>query len=226
GYGTLPRLLQLLGSSVADGVDAVVITHHHPDHMVDLHGLFRARWFGARHAAPLPLYAPHGVLEQVMGLEEDDASAVTRVFDWHPLPAEPYQLGRIRLESRPLPHFVPNAGVRLSASGLVVAYTGDTGPDPALSDLGRDADLFIVEATDRHQQTGVPPSPAGVPQLHLCAHDAGRAAAAAGARRLMLTHFWPGNDRGVSLRDAQQEYDGDVVLAEEGLELDVTPVEL
>ena len=43
GYGTLPRLLALLGSSAADGVDAVIVTHAHPDHMVDLHGLLRAR---------------------------------------------------------------------------------------------------------------------------------------------------------------------------------------
>ena len=41
GYGTLPRLLDLLGTSVADGIDPVIVTHKHPDHMLDLHGLFR-----------------------------------------------------------------------------------------------------------------------------------------------------------------------------------------
>ncbi len=58
GYGTLPRLLTLLNSSVAVGVDAVVVTHHHPDHLVDVHGLFRVRWFGRRGAEGVPLYAP------------------------------------------------------------------------------------------------------------------------------------------------------------------------
>ena len=48
---------------------------------------------------------------------------------------------------------MPNAGVRPSTRELTVAYTGDTGPDPALAELGRDADLFIVDATDRWQQT-------------------------------------------------------------------------
>ncbi len=42
GYGTLPRLLSLPGSSSADGVDAVIVTHAHSGHMVDLHGLLRA----------------------------------------------------------------------------------------------------------------------------------------------------------------------------------------
>jgi len=53
-------------------------------------------------------------------------------------------------EARSLPHYTVNVGVRLNGPGLTIAYTGDTGPDPALADLGRDADLFIVDATDRH----------------------------------------------------------------------------
>src|SRR5262245_14121213 len=151
GYGTLPHLLTVLGSSVGAGIDAVIVSHKHPDHMVDLHGLFRARWFGRPSASALPLYAPDGVVERLKSLEEDDASGITEVFDWHPLPAAAYEVGPFVLESRSLPHFVPNAGVRLSTDGLTVAYTGDTGPDEGLADLGRDADLFIVEASDRHQ---------------------------------------------------------------------------
>jgi ribonuclease BN (tRNA processing enzyme) len=131
GYGTLPRLLGLLDSSVADAVDAVIVTHQHPDHMIDLHGLFRARWFGRPEAPAIPLYAPDGVLAKVAGLEDDDVPAVRQVFDWHPLPAGPYQVGPFRLDSRPLPHYVPNAGVRLAAPGLTISYTGDTGPAAA-----------------------------------------------------------------------------------------------
>jgi ribonuclease BN (tRNA processing enzyme) len=69
GYGTVSRLLQLLDSTAADGIDAVVVSHHHPDHMVDLHGLFRARWFGQRGAPPLPLYATPKVYETLVALE-------------------------------------------------------------------------------------------------------------------------------------------------------------
>lgn len=217
GYATLPRLLALLGSSVADGVDAVVVTHRHADHAIDLHGLFRARWFGRRGSLPLPLYAPRDVLEQVSSLE-DDADAVREVFDWHPLPAPAYQVGPFLLRSWALPHFVPNAGVRLSTPDLTVAYTGDTGPDRALAELGRDADLYVVEATDRDQERHTPPVPDGR-QLHLSARDAGEAAAAAGARRLLLTHFWPGNDRQASGGAAAAVFAGEVLLAEEGMEI-------
>lgn len=216
GYATLPRLLALLESSAVHGIDAVIVTHRHADHAIDLHGLFRARWFGRRGAAPLPLYAPADVPAQVIALEDDDAATVNLVFDWHPLPASPYQLGPFRLESWDLPHYVPNAGVRLSASGLVVAYTGDTGPDAVLSDLGRDADLYIMEASDRDQQDSTPPAAAGR-RMHLSARDAGQAAAAAGSRRLLLSHFWPGNDRQAAHAAAAAVFPGEVLLAEEDL---------
>jgi len=45
------------------------------------------------------------------------------------------------------------------------------------------------------------------------------ARAARGARRLVLTHFWPGSDRAVSVREAEAEFDGEVIAADEGLVL-------
>lgn len=215
GYGTLPRLLDVLGSSVADGLDAVAVTHEHADHMVDLHGLFRARWFGRRDAPPLPLYAPEGVLRKVVGLEDPDAAEdLATVFAWQPLPRPPYQLGPFLLTSIPLPHHVPNAGVRLSAPEVTIAYTGDTGPHRSLPDLGRDADLYIVEATDptRPPATAAPSGP----RLHLSAAEAGEVAAAAGARRLLLSHFWPGTDRERAVRAARQAFAGETYAATEG----------
>jgi ribonuclease BN (tRNA processing enzyme) len=216
GYGTLPRLFDLTGSSTGNGVDAVIVTHEHPDHMVDLHGLFRARWFGQKSAPAIPLYAPEGVIAQVARLEQLGTDALRHVFDWHRLPAGPYRLGPFWLESWALPHWVPNSGVRLTADGLVLAYSGDTGPHPALAELGRDADLYVLEATSRNQQPGGGASP-GPPQLHLSARQAGEVAAAAGPRRLMLTHFWPGNDREQSRAEAQESFRGEVLLAHEGL---------
>jgi len=216
GYGTLPRLLALLGSSAADGIDAVIVTHAHPDHMVDLHGLFRARWYGRRGAPAIPLFAPEQVRVRLLGLEDDGEDVVRRVFDWHPLPAAPQSAGPLRLESMLLPHYVPNAGVRLSAPGLTLAYTGDTGPDPALAELGREADLFIADATDRAQRPGGL-SAGSRPALNLTAREAGEAAAAARARRLLLSHFWPDNDRRAALAAAAAAFPGEILLADEGL---------
>jgi ribonuclease BN (tRNA processing enzyme) len=212
GYGTASRLFAALGSAEADGLDAVIISHHHPDHMVDLHALLRARYMGRPGAARIPLYAPDGVVTRLTDLQDGDRTAVSRVFDWHPIPAPAQNAGPFRLESVLLPHYVPNAGVRLSAPDLTIAYTGDTGPAPALADLGRDCDLFIADATSREQRHG----PQEGPALNLTALQAGQAAGAAAARRLLLTHFWPGNDRLASWDDAATAFGGEILLADEG----------
>lgn len=202
GYGTLPRLMDLW----PDRVDAVVITHEHPDHCADLHGLFRAHHYGRR--GRLPLYCPPGVLDRLQGLEPE--VSLREVFDVFELPGS-YEVGPFQLTGLDLPHFVPNSGVRLVADG-VLAYTGDTGPSPALAELGRDADLFIVEATDR---------PGDTSGLLMTSAAAGQWAALAGARRLLLTHFWPGNDRAAAVEAAGAAFDGEVLAASEGLTLRV-----
>ncbi|HEX8865302.1 MAG TPA: MBL fold metallo-hydrolase [Lentzea sp.] len=197
GYGTLPRLLELW----PEGPDAVVITHEHPDHCADLHGLFRMRYYGERRR--VPLYCPPGVLDRLQGLEPD--VPLREVFDVHALPGE-WEVGPFRLTGLDLPHFVPNAGVRLESS-RVLAYTGDTGPSEALATLGRAADLFIVEATDR---------PGDESGLLMTATQAGTWAREAGARRLMLTHFWPGNDRFAAVAAARSQFSGEIFAASEG----------
>lgn len=219
GYATLPRLLRHCADRpAADGsggggagagavVDAVVVTHEHPDHCVDLHGLFRVLYYGGA-TGKVPLYCPPGVLTRLGALEPE--VDLTEVFDVHPLPGR-YRVGPFELTGVPLPHYVPNAGVRLEADGVVLAYTGDTGPDPALADLGRDADLYIVEATDRVGETEQ------ACRNLLTSAEAGLWASRAGARRLMLTHFWPGNDRAAAVTAARAEFAGEVLTAEEDL---------
>lgn len=108
-----------------------------------------------------------------------------------------------------------NAGVCLSSPNLTVAYTGDTGPCEALADLGRGADFYVVESTD--PEPALPPATGR--RMHMSARDAGGAAAQAGARRLLLTHFWPGNDREASRASAAEVFPGEVLIADEGLEV-------
>ncbi|WP_433234723.1 MBL fold metallo-hydrolase [Actinomadura nitritigenes] len=205
GYATLSRLL----AHWPDGrVDAVAITHEHPDHCVDLHGLFRMRHYGEAGEPRIPLYCPPGVLDRLQGLEPD--VDLSTVFDAHPFPGA-YRVGPFELTGLSLPHYVPNAGVRLQAGESVVAYSGDTGPTSRLVELGRDSDLFIVEATDRDGETQQPT------RNLMTSAEAGHWAKRAGARRLMLTHFWPGNDRAASAAAARAEFGGDVLIAEEGL---------
>ncbi|MER7754462.1 MBL fold metallo-hydrolase [Kitasatospora sp. NPDC097643] len=225
GYATLPRLLE---HCPGGRVDAVVITHEHPDHCADLSALCRVRYFAPERGARVPLYCPPGVLGRVQAMEPtEDLRDVFDVHPLHPLPAA-HPVGPLRLDALALPHHVPHAGVRLSAPGLVLAYSGDAGPDPALAELAADADLFIAGAT--LQGTGAGDgcgsgsgsgSGSGDHQL-MSAAEAGAWAARAGARHLLLTHFWPGDDRTRSVAEARGAFPGGVSAAEEGMVLDLT----
>lgn len=214
GYATLPRLLEW---TPADRVDAALFSHGHPDHCADLHPLLRAR--ALRDAAeapapPLPLFTLPGALDRVLALDRPGMlDAAYRLHDFAPGTA--FAIGPFRVEAWALPHFVPSAGLRLTAGGRVVAYTGDTGPSDDIPDLARGADLFIAEATYPEQV------PADSARFLSSARQAGADAARAGARRLVLTHLWPGADPEAALRAAGESYGGPIEVARPGLVVDL-----
>src|SRR5262245_30547032 len=143
GYATVPRLLERM---TADSIDAVYISHGHPDHCADLNPLLRARALRATPVAALPVYALPGALDAVLALDRPgmlDSAYALHEFD----AGQEMTIGPFRAETRLLPHSRPNAGVRLVAGDRVLAYTGDTGPSAEVVTLARDADLLLAEAT-------------------------------------------------------------------------------
>ncbi|MGP8002077.1 MAG: MBL fold metallo-hydrolase [Streptosporangiaceae bacterium] len=211
GYATLPRLLGLVSAAQ---LDAVFISHGHPDHCADLNPLLRARALGGAPVPPLPVFAPPGALDAVLALDRPGmlAGACT-VTEFRP--GDRLGIGPFRAETRLLPHWLPNAGLRLMAAGQALAYTGDSGDSPDITALARDADLLLAEATYVDQ---VPP--ADQPFLS-CARRAGQQAAQAGVARLMLTHLWPGTSPVAAEAAAAGGYGGGISVAVAGLATDV-----
>jgi ribonuclease BN (tRNA processing enzyme) len=204
GYAIVPRLLE---STDAGQIDAVFVTHGHPDHCADLNPLLRARAMRDDPPPPLPVYAPPGAVAAVLALEP-----IGRAYDLREFaPGATLDIGPFQARTRLLPHWLPNAGIRLAAGGRVLAYTGDTGPDPGVVELARDADLLLAEATH------VDDIPESVRRYLTTARQAGRQAAAAGAGQLLLTHLWPGTDPATSLAAAGAEYAGPLGVATAGL---------
>ena len=201
GYATVPRLLE---RAAAEEIDAVFISHGHPDHCADLSPLLRARALSADPPAPLPVHALPGALDAVLALDRPEMLAGACTL--HELsPGRRLDIGPFRAETRLLPHWVPNAGLRLTAGSRVLTYTGDSGPSPELDELARHCDLLLAEATFVDQ----------VPD------QAGQQAAGAGAGRLMLTHLWPGTSPAAALAAAGRQYNGPTSIAVAGIEVDL-----
>ncbi|HTZ62149.1 MAG TPA: MBL fold metallo-hydrolase [Thermoplasmata archaeon] len=209
GYGTLARLLALAD---VPRIGGVFVTHSHADHAADLHGLFRAVTLSRPPFEPPGVYGPADVLDRVGPLDgPGGGERVREGLRYRSIDAGArLEIGPFRLQTFSLPHFVPNLGVRIEVGRNVIAYTGDTGPSDSLLPLARDADLFLCETT-----YPTPPSEPG-PRLLLSASEAGRYAREAGVRRLVLTHFWPGEEREPYRRAAAREFPGPIELASEG----------
>lgn len=211
GYATLPRMLGILG---ADSVDAVVFTHGHPDHCADLNPLLRARVLREVAAARLPVYSLPGALDAVLALDRPGMLSDGYLLCEF-LAGDSFELGPFTVESRPLPHYVPNAGLRLAAGGHALMYTGDSGPSTDIIGLASGADVLLAEATyvDR--------VPSDDLRYLSSAREAGRQAAAAGAARLILTHLSPGTDPMAAHSSAAQAFAGPIDVARCGLVVDL-----
>src|SRR5438046_9194891 len=100
GYATMPRLLEHVAASQ---LDAVYISHGHPDHCADLNPLLRARAMGDDPAPPLPVYALTGALDAVLAL--DRPGMLDGALHLHELrQGEPLHIGPFSGEIRLLPH--------------------------------------------------------------------------------------------------------------------------
>jgi ribonuclease BN (tRNA processing enzyme) len=211
GYATMPRLLQL----VAPGeLDAVYVSHGHPDHCADLNPLLRARALREDPFPPLPVYAPAGALDAVLAL--DRPGMLAAAYTLHEFtPGASLGIGPFSAETRLLPHYLPNAGLRLAGEGTVLAYTGDSGPAAEIAELARNADLLVAEASYVDQ---VPEDS----RRHLSsARHCGQQAAQAGAAHLLLTHLLPGTDHQAARVAAGAGYDGQISVAAAGLAVDL-----
>jgi len=212
GYATVPRLLERVS---ADQVDAVFISHGHPDHCADLNPLLRARALRDDPPAALPVYSLPGALDAVLAL--DRPGMLTDAYVLHEFTAgSRLDIGPFRAQTRLLPHSLPNAGLRLTAGERVLAYTGDTGPSADVVDLARGADLLLAEASYVDQV------PEDSRRYLSSARQAGRQARDADARHLLLTHLLPGTDTAASQSAARAGYDGEIGIATSGLVFDLS----
>ncbi|GAA1931849.1 MBL fold metallo-hydrolase [Streptomyces sodiiphilus] len=216
GNGALGELQKYSGLY---DIDTIVISHLHPDHCIDMCGYFVARYYrheGGR-CAPIPVYGPEGTERRLTTAYADTPSekSMSEVFDFRTLaPGDVFRAGPLTVRAELVTHPVTAYGFRIEHGGRVLTYSGDTGLSPALTELARDSDLFLCEASFTHGKEDLP-------EVHLNGRQAGEYARDARAGRLVLTHIPPWTDALTNLRDARAVYDGPTELAHPGAEYEV-----
>lgn len=194
-------------------VDAVLLSHLHPDHCIDVLSLYVARTYdpGNRYDV-IPVHGPRGTsshLASAYGRAEPPG--LTGAFEFHDWSEEPRAVGPLRVTAARMAHPVPTWGIRVEHAGRSLVYSGDTGPTAALVELAGGADLALFESSFERDRDD--PAP---PDLHMTGQQAGEHAARAEVSHLVLTHLPPWNDPQVSLDAARTAYSGPVELARPG----------
>ena len=202
GSGTLANLQHHLA---LDQLDAIIVSHEHPDHWSDLEGWnIVLKHFLDREG--FPVYAPAGLKEQtydgmptVAWVDVAEGDLVT--------------IGSLQATFSRTDHGRETLAVRIDAGGRSLGYSADTGPAWSLEALGPGLDLALCEASVPTEQEGK--------MQHLSARQAGGQAKAAGAARLVLTHLWPTLDADRAREDGAASFGSPVEVATMGARYEV-----
>jgi ribonuclease BN (tRNA processing enzyme) len=208
-------------------VDAVVISHLHADHFLDLvpfsYALTYAprqqpvpvdRWPGTDHPARPRLVAPRGSTEtfrRVVGAwgNDDLIENAFRLEEYEP--GASVDVNGLSFRFQEVPHFTETFAIDITSpnGGGRFTFGADCRPGEELVEIARDTDLLMVEATlPRPERTGI--------RGHLTPSEAGDHAKRAGAHRVVLTHISDELDELWARREAEAAFGGSVVVAREG----------
>lgn len=191
-------------------VDAVLISHLHADHCLDLCGYYVLRKYHPSGPQPrIPVWGPAGTAERMArayDLPEDPG--MTEEFDFRAY-AGPVRVGPFTITATEVYHPVTAYALRVEADGRALVYSGDTALCEGLEQASVGADLLLAEAAFREQGD----NPPGV---HMTGTDCGHLATRAGVGRLVLTHIPAWFDPKEALAEAAAVHTGAVELAAVG----------
>lgn len=198
GSGTLNRLQDEIRP---EDLAAIVITHLHPDHMVDLLALRVYLAYGPGRGRTVRVLGPPGLARRLADFGGSDGWHCMSFEDLTGDEGERDLGGGVALRYRQVPHLPPTFALRLEAGGGSVCFGADCADNEALPRLAAGADVLLCECS-----FGEDPVPEGVP--HLNGALAGGIAARAGAGRLLLAHCFPEQDRDAALAAAREAFGG------------------
>ena len=206
-------------------VDAVLISHLHADHFLDLvpfsyalsyaprqQPVPVAGWPGTSEPARPALYAPAGATEvfrQIVGCWGNE-NLIEGAFDLQEYePWDELEVGPFAVRFCEVPHYTPTFAVELASNGGRLTYSADCSPNDELVKFAHGTDLLLIEATlPRPERTGE--------RGHLTPCEAGEHGKRAGARKMVITHFSDELDPDWARHEAANAFGDRVELAQEG----------
>lgn len=201
---------------------AVILSHFHADHVLDLIALrFALAYNPVPTRQSIPLWIPPGGSARLANLavafgeagkEDEFFPSVFTVQEFDPDAG--LEVDGVEVRFAPTVHYVPCWAMRLTAGDATLGYTADTGPAAKLDDLLNRVDVLIAEGT-LLRPSGEPLTTRG----HLTAGEAGELAARAGVSSLVLAHLWQENGFDAYRTQVGATFNGDLHLASRGLSL-------
>ncbi len=207
GQGVFPRLAGQLEPST---LDAVLVSHLHPDHFIDLVALrhyLRWQFHPARHVR---VVAPDGLQRRLDALH-DDPGFTAASLDVEPIRIGAIDIGAMRVEAARVTHTPDSHAFRVSArgGGAGLVYSGDCGRAEDLDALMREGDILLSEVS-------FGPGPVPHDAIHLDGPAVGDLAARTGAGRVLLTHLQMGFDQAATAASVAAAYLGPIDFVEPG----------
>ena len=239
GSGVTQRLVA--AGCPGKSLDALLLTHLHSDHLVDLFQLVISSWHQGR-TKPQRVFGPPGTkryvdgllalwkpeLEQRIAHELRPSTAALEIEAIEIAPGQklafgPVSVDVVEVDHRPVRHAY---GFVCSAGGRRIAFSGDTRRCPALIAAARGADILVHEVFIHREMPAVPgvrtaEGIANVMSYHTVSGEVGKVAREAGVGCLALTHFVPPSfDKAALLAEVKRDFQGPVVVAEDLMTLD------
>lgn len=193
---------------------AVILSHLHPDHCSDIFALMHYLAYGpTRPPGPIDVFAPASSESRLAAfVEAEPENGFYTAFRFHEARhGTSATVGSVLVEFADAAHSVPALYSAVSCDSRRLVYTGDTGPSDGLAAFAADADVLLCEASLTPQD----PPWFG----HMTPLQAGQAAAAARARRLILTHLRPSVDPDLAIAEAAAAFGREPMVAVAGMQV-------
>ncbi|NLV90882.1 MAG: MBL fold metallo-hydrolase [Firmicutes bacterium] len=217
GFGVVSGLSKYIA---VESLTSVVISHLHPDHSADLIPLGFALMVAKSEGKlepPMKVFVPQGgseIFHSVLQVQGNLAREVLSGMELIEYQGETIEVDNLTLQLAPTGHRMNCHCVRISTGTKSLGYTADTAYQEELASIFAGVDLLLAEAGAVSEEQAKAAS-------HMLPEEAGKLGEETKAGKLVLTHFLPGTDTEDVAKRARTTYSGELIIAEEGLLVEV-----